>query len=119
MKTTMIALKNFTYNTRRLKAGDEFQVDGTMGRALSAVGRAELKPNSIIEAVSQPKSEFKIPPPPVVTPQPAANAPETVEDDDADDMKELRAEYLKVVGKRPFPGWDEAELRRRMAEHLS
>lgn len=34
-----------------------------------------------------------------------------------DRLKELRAEYQALVGKRPFPGWDEAELERRMAEH--
>ncbi len=30
------------------------------------------------------------------------------------DLKALRAEYLDKMGKRPFPGWDEAELRKRM-----
>ena len=34
----------------------------------------------------------------------------------ADDLAALRAEYLRIVGKRPFHGWDAAELKRRMAE---
>jgi hypothetical protein len=34
-----------------------------------------------------------------------------------DDLKDLRAEYRKLVGKKPFPAWDAAELRRRMAAH--
>lgn len=37
--------------------------------------------------------------------------------ENTDRLKELRAEYQALVGKRPFPGWDEAELERRMAEH--
>jgi len=33
-----------------------------------------------------------------------------------EDMTELRRLYQEKVGKRPFPGWDAAELRERMAE---
>lgn len=32
------------------------------------------------------------------------------------DIKALRAEYHKKLGKRPFPGWDAEELKRRMAK---
>ena len=34
----------------------------------------------------------------------------------ADDLAALRAEYLRVVGKRPFMGWDAEALRQKMAE---
>lgn len=34
----------------------------------------------------------------------------------AGDLTELRKEYTKVVGKKPFPGWDAATLRAKMAE---
>lgn len=34
-------------------------------------------------------------------------------------LSELRAEYQKVVGKRPYHGWDEDELRKRIAEFES
>ena len=34
----------------------------------------------------------------------------------AEDMTELRRDYERIVGKRPFPGWDADELKRRMAE---
>jgi hypothetical protein len=34
-----------------------------------------------------------------------------------DRLKELRAEYQALIGKRAFPGWDEAEIERRMAAH--
>ena len=43
----------------------------------------------------------------------AAEAPKPAE---ADDMAELRAEYQRVVGKRPYMGWDAATLREKMAE---
>ena len=33
-----------------------------------------------------------------------------------DDMTELRAEYERVVGKRPFMGWDADTLRTKIAE---
>jgi hypothetical protein len=33
----------------------------------------------------------------------------------ADEVKALRAEYQAKMGKKPFPGWDAAELKRRMA----
>lgn len=33
-----------------------------------------------------------------------------------DDLSDLRAEYLAAVGRRPFSGWDAAELARRIAE---
>lgn len=32
------------------------------------------------------------------------------------DLTELRKQYEKVVGKRPFPGWGADELNRRMVE---
>lgn len=33
-----------------------------------------------------------------------------------DEMTLLRAEYERVLGKRPFMGWDEAKLREKIAE---
>jgi len=32
-----------------------------------------------------------------------------------DDLVAVRAEYLAVVGKKPFHGWDAAELHKRIA----
>lgn len=34
----------------------------------------------------------------------------------ADEIKSLRAQYEKVVGKRPFNGWDAETLRAKIAE---
>lgn len=35
---------------------------------------------------------------------------------EGDDVPELRKQYEDLLGKRPFPGWDADELKRRMAE---
>jgi len=32
------------------------------------------------------------------------------------ELDDLRAEYVKVVGKRPFHGWDAATLQEKVAE---
>lgn len=44
----------------------------------------------------------------------AATAP--VEPQQPDDLGALRDQYQDAVGKRPYHGWDAAELRRRIAE---
>lgn len=38
---------------------------------------------------------------------------------DSKQLKKLRAKYQEVVGKRPFSGWDAAELQRRIDEALA
>ncbi len=83
----MIAMKRMTYGTRRLKAGDDFTATRRDARVLDAIGKATYGTRDLV----------------------AARKP-------VDDMQSLRAKYQKVVGKRPFPGWDAAELQRRMKE---
>lgn len=86
----MIAMKRMTYGTRRLKAGDPFTASRRDARVLDAIGKATYGTRDLIAA--------------------------PVERQPADDMQALRARYQEVVGKRPFPGWDAAELQRRMDE---
>lgn len=82
----MIAQSNMSYGTRRLRAGDSFEVhDDRHATALEAVGKARSV------GVRHPK----VPPHDAVT--------------------MLRAEYQRRFGKRPFMGWDEAELRQKLA----
>jgi hypothetical protein len=45
----------------------------------------------------------------------AAPAPSDGDDGD-DEMTTLRAEYLTVMGKRPFNGWDADTLKQKIAE---
>ena len=112
MRKRLIATKDLSYATRALKAGDPFTASHSDARVLIALGRAREVPQE------QEQSTFKVPPPPVVQAQTSMPTGES-DDDDGDDnpLRALRAEYQEVVGKRAFPGWDETELRRRMAEH--
>ena len=45
---------------------------------------------------------------------PENKAIETAPENKGDEMADLRAEYERVFGKRPFMGWDADELRRRI-----
>ena len=40
-------------------------------------------------------------------------------DGDKDVMSKLRADYQEIVGKRAFPGWDAAELQKRIDAALA
>lgn len=94
MKLEMTATKNLRYATRQLKAGDGFVAPRRDARILAALGRAEYG-TRVVEAVNEPKK---------------AKAP-------ADDgMKALREEYQRVVGKKPFGGWDAETIKAKMAE---
>lgn len=54
MRKTLIAEKAFSYSTRRLKAGDQFEVDGPMAKVLIAIGNArELREVGAIEPPPQ------------------------------------------------------------------
>lgn len=118
MRKRLIATKNMSYATRALRAGDEFNASPSDARILIALGRASEVPAALAKVTEQ---GFKVPPPPIVHASTTQSAGDdhTDDTDDADDnpLKALRAEYQEVVGKRAFPGWDETELRRRMAEH--
>ena len=93
-KKTYITTRDMTYDTRRLKAGDEFRLTARDGDLLVRLGRAKVVPESLAQS-AQPTPQ---------QPQP-------------DPMTTARAEYEAIVGKRAFHGWDETELRRRIAEH--
>lgn len=115
---TYITNRNMTYNTRRLKAGDEFETSRRDGDILVKLGKAQHVPNALA------RTAFVPPPQPVVrqpTPVPAAivtpESEASASAQSADTLAAVRAEYEAVVGKRAFHGWDEAELRRRIVEH--
>lgn len=108
------ALKPLRYATRRLLPGDEFEAKPRDVRVLLATRK-----------VSQVREPAAVPaPPPAVAEKIAAAvapsappAPPTVgvmTSSDAD-LTSLRAEYEKVVGRRPFMGWDAGTLREKMA----
>lgn len=128
MQKTLIANRNMTYATRRLKAGDEFVASAKDANVLVRLKRASEVPTALVQSAAA----FKVPPPP---PKPVAQPAEVAAvtssetppvvhqaaatSDRGDALTVARAEYEDVVGKRAFHGWDEQELRRRIAEHQS
>lgn len=94
------AKTSFSYGTRRLRAGDYFTARTTAdARALVALGKAGAQ-----NGESEP-------------PKPAK--PKKAEADGGKDLvKKLRADYEDILKKKPFAGWDAAELQRRIDEAL-
>lgn len=86
MKQKMIATTGMKYGTRRLVTGDVFDATRGHARVLAAIGKAR--------------------------PAGGQEKPKAVSHDP---MALLRAEYERVVGKRPFLGWDEKKLRDKIA----
>lgn len=83
----MIAKSSMRYGTRMLRAGDEFEARPRDARVLEAVGRARR--------ADEAKPTFPQLPP-------------------HDEITMLRAEYQRIFGKRPFMGWDKAQLREKI-----
>lgn len=99
------------YLNRALKSSDPryLQILTRMGYGATAPSAPPLVPAPLPD------------PPPVIEPP--------IEDDDDDDdepggppdnaglqLRTAREEYERVTGKRPFNGWDVAELARRIAD---
>lgn len=95
----LIATRNMTYATRRLQAGDVFYAKPNEARLLIAIKKAR-----------EDREPGKVPPPPQSLMQKVSGE---------DDMKALRTAYQKKMGKRPYNGWDAAELQRRIDEALA
>lgn len=114
-----------TYNNRRLKAGDPMPgISRRDGELMVKLGRAERVPGPLAQ------SNFTPPPPPkpkavesVAAPVPDDQTPAPVvhqaaaNSDRGDALTVAREDYESIVGKRWFHAWDEAELRKRIAEH--
>lgn len=90
MRVPMIATKEMSYGTRRLKADDAFEAnDRSQAKLLTALGRARVASAD--------------------TPQKAPEKPQ------GDDLASLRAEYTEAFGKRPYGGWSADTLREKIA----
>lgn len=102
MQVQMIAIRPFSYRTRRLKPGDSFPVkNATMAKLLVAAKRAELDTNPN-ERVALDDLRDK-----------AGMKPLSK---DSEEIGALRAAYTKKFGKRPFNGWDAAALKAKIGE---
>ncbi|WP_226576538.1 hypothetical protein [Acuticoccus sediminis] len=97
----MKALRSLRYGTRRLQAGDYFD--------------AKMKDVRILEAIKKARVAREVgtlaPPPADLVQMVKADA------EPVTDIKAIRDEYERVLGKRPFNGWDIATLRAKIAEH--
>lgn len=83
-------MKHSSYMTRAMKARDP--------RFATILGKLGYERTDMQSADAKPKRK--------ASPKPAA----------VSDIKVLRAEYQKVVGKRPFNGWDADTLKAKIDE---
>lgn len=111
MKVKLEALKRQSYNTRRLEAGDVFEADRKFARVLIAQKRAREFSGEVARPAPEPE------PAPADNDRASEAGSEESPAEPASEINELRTEYERVVGKRPFNGWDAATLRERMAAH--
>jgi hypothetical protein len=81
----MISQSHMSYGTRRLRPGDEFVV---------------VSPRHAVALSAIGRAREVKEPPPVPS---------------HDEITMLRAEYQRRFGKRPYMGWDEAQLREKIA----
>lgn len=111
---TIEATKRLRYRTRMIVPGEAFQATPGDARLLIAVKKAKTADRVVGEIAAPPKGvadKFKAFDPdgngdPGGSSKPAPDP----------ELPALRAEYTEKLGRRPFPGWDADELRRRMAE---
>jgi hypothetical protein len=102
----LIATKSLSYATRRLQAGQGFTANNRDARILVAIGKAR-----VVADVSAP---------PAVVQQKIQKPPATsVAVDGKAALDKLRGDYFEVVKKKPYHGWDAAELQRRIDEALA
>lgn len=100
---SLIATKRLTYNTRRLLPGDPFEAKDQHARLLIAIKKARPA-EMIVPVIAEGRVESVDAVYVDGTPLPA------------DDLAAVRAEYERVLGKRPFHGWSVETLRAKIAE---
>jgi hypothetical protein len=103
------------YGTRHMTAGAPMSVKPAEARVLKALGVAVDAPDGAAKVKAKPKVEAKAEPKTDLHPLDHEEGGPTRQET-TDEMTALRAEYFEKIGRRPFPGWDAGELRRRMAE---
>lgn len=102
----LIATKSLSYATRRLQAGDTFAANNRDARILIAIGKARAA------------ADVAAPPAPIAQKLQGSPANAHLDQGEAA-LSKLRADYFEVVKKKPYHGWDAAELQRRIDETLA
>lgn len=100
-------LKSFPYSLDGLKTlqasqGDQCEIPDALVPGLEREGYAKPA-GAPVEAKAQSGA-------------PENKAIETAPENKGDDMAELRVEYERVIGKKPFMGWDADTLRQKITE---
>lgn len=111
---TMEATKRLRYRTRMIEAGESFDATPGDARLLMAVKKARVPERIPGTIAAPPKSvvdKFK-----AFDPDRNGSPGGSAKPAPDPDLAAVRIEYSEKIGRRPFPGWDVAELRRRMAE---
>lgn len=108
-RVPLVALKNFSYSTRALKAGDTFEASTKDARLLRAIKKAEDAPGAAPARIAAP-------PAPVARKINELFGGVQPTEEPVEDIAALREEYQTKMGKRAFHGWSADELRQRMAD---
>lgn len=102
MSVPMIARKDLKYQTRRLKAGENFRVKSEReAKVLIHLKKAEREDNPN-RKVALDDARQKVGMPPISK--------------DSEDIKVWRDKYQEAFGKRPFNGWDIETLKEKIAK---
>lgn len=117
----LIANKALRYATRRMMAGDEFEANNRDARVLVAIGKARhvREPGSIDAPPDAVLQKIKKVTNPLDHDNDGASGGSKSPDGDKEALNKLRGEYTELLGKKPFAGWDAAELQRRIDEALA
>lgn len=107
----MIATKRLSYNHRMLRPGDGFTATPKMAQVFELLGKA--KPGRVPGSLPPPPPSLKAKPDPFDHDNDGSPGGSTKQSEPG--IAAVREEYTNKIGKRPFPGWDIAELRKRMA----
>lgn len=111
----MTATKSMRYNTRHLVAGEGFMAAGKDVRVLEAIGKAKRgRPAAEIPAMPATLSRAVRQHHPLDHDRKEGPGGSIKQADP--EIAAVRAEYEAKMGKKPFNGWDVAELRRRMGD---
>jgi hypothetical protein len=113
MTVPMTAKILFGYAGQDRQPGSHFEAESERdAKLLKVLGRADYRTTAIVAAPLQ-KS---------VKPATELPAPAAGEDDPpppGDIIAPLREEYQRVLGKKPFHGWDADTLREKIAAHAA
>lgn len=121
MTIPMTATKKLTYAGKRLAAEDDFDAKSKGdARLLAAIGKAKYRTTAVMSSPVQKEQgplERSLPkqygirnaPPP-----PADDLPQP-----GDILAPLREEYQRVLGKKPYHGWDAETLREKIDAHIA